>query len=242
LLRSIATGSRLRLCALTARFVEYMSRKTFSFGAVAAFAIANVVFSSANSAEAEVTEHSAAGALAAPAASASDEGIEIVPQLPVFVSREVIQPLPEAPAEPEQVAASLPALVAQIDTRRPLSEDMQCLAGAVYFEARGEPLTGQLAVAQVIINRADDPRFPASYCGVVTQPGQFSFMRGTRMPQIRESSAAWARARAIAEIAHNGLWQSEADDAVFFHARYVKPGWSERKQRLAQISTHIFYR
>jgi hypothetical protein len=220
-----------------------MSRKTFSFGAVAAFAIANVVFSSANSAEAEVTEHSAAGALAAPAASASDNGIEIVPQLPVFVSREVIQPLPQASAEPAPGgAASLPGLVAQIDTRRPLSEDMKCLAGAVYFEARGEPLAGQLAVAQVIINRTEDGRFARSYCGVVAQPGQFSFMRGSRMPQIREDSAAWARARAIAEIAHNGLWQSEADDAVFFHARYVKPGWSERKQRLAQINTHIFYR
>ena len=218
-----------------------MSRKTFSFGAVAAFAIANVVFSSANSAEAETVDTGAAPVIAAPAATA-EGGIEIVPQQPVFVSREVIQPLPAAPAGPQPMAASLPELVAQIDTRRPLSEDMKCLAGAVYFEARGEPLAGQLAVAQVIINRADDARFPASYCGVVAQPGQFSFMRGARMPQIRQDSAAWARARAIAEIAHQGLWQSEADDAVFFHARYVKPGWSERKQRLAQISTHIFYR
>lgn len=212
---------------------------------MAAFAIANVVFSSANSAEAEVTERPGAGVIAAPATTAED-GIEIVPQQPVFVSREVIQPLPdalsEAQAEPAPIAASLPELVQQISTQRPLSEDMQCLAGAVYFEARGEPLAGQLAVAQVIINRADDPRFPASYCGVVAQPGQFSFMRGSRMPKIRESSAAWTRARAIAEIAHKGLWQSEADDAVFFHARYVRPGWSERKQRLAQINTHIFYR
>jgi hypothetical protein len=223
-----------------------MSRKTFSFGAMAAFAIANVVFSSANSAEAETVDTGAAPVIAAPASEMTDdwadEGIEMVPDLPVFVSREVIQPLPEAPTEPEPIAASLPELVQQISTQRPLSEDMQCLAGAVYFEARGEPLAGQLAVAQVIINRADDPRFPASYCGVVAQPGQFSFMRGSRMPKIRENSAAWTRARAIAEIAHKGLWQSEADDAVFFHARYVRPGWSERKQRLAQINTHIFYR
>lgn len=215
-----------------------MSRKTFSFGAVAAFAIANVVFSSANSAEAETIAAGEAGMIAAPA----DEAIEIVPQQPVFVSREVIQPLADTTAAPAPVAASLAELVAQIDTSHPLSEEMQCLAGAVYFEARGEPLAGQLAVAQVIINRTEDGRFARSYCGVVAQPGQFSFMRGSRMPQIREGSAAWARARAIAEIAHQGLWQSEADDAVFFHARYVKPGWSERKQRLAQINTHIFYR
>lgn len=219
-----------------------MSRKTVSFGAMAAFVIANVIFSSANSAEAETVDALTAPVIAAPASDIADDGIEIVPDLPVFVSREVVQPLPETPSEPEPIATSLPALVQQIDTRRPLSEEMKCLAGAVYFESRGEPLAGQLAVAQVIINRTEDGRFPRSYCGVVAQPGQFSFIRNGRMPHIREHSAAWARARAIAEIAHKGLWQSEADDAVFFHARYVKPGWSQRKQRLAQISTHIFYR
>ncbi|MGY6637887.1 MAG: cell wall hydrolase [Erythrobacter sp.] len=215
-----------------------MSRKTFSFGAIAAFAIANVIFSSAHSAEAETLNAEAAPVIAAPA----DDGIEIVPDPPVFVSREVIQPLPETPAGPEPIASSLPELVQQIDTRRPLSEEMKCLAGAVYFESRGEPLSGQLAVAQVIINRADDPRFPASYCSVVHQAGQFSFIKKGRMPHIREHTAAWTRARAIAEIAHKGLWESEANEAVFFHARYVRPGWSQRKQRLAQINTHIFYR
>ena len=208
---------------------------------MAAFAIANVIFSSANSAEAETIAAAAPGVIAAPAVAA-DDGIEIVPDAPAFVSREVIQPLPEPAVQSEPTAASLAGLVAQIDTRSPLSEELKCLAGAVYFEARGEPLAGQLAVAQVIINRTEDGRFARSYCGVVAQPGQFSFMRGARMPHIRETSAAWARARAIAEIAHKGLWQSEAEDAVFFHARYVKPGWSARKQRLAQISTHIFYR
>lgn len=218
-----------------------MSRKTFSFGAMAAFAIANVIFSSANSAEAETVDSQAAQVIAAPV-EISEDGIEIVPDLPVFVSREVIQHLPEPASTSAPEAASLSELVQQIDTRRTLSEEMKCLAGAVYFESRGEPLAGQLAVAQVIINRTEDARFPASYCAVVAQPGQFSFIKNGRMPHIRENSSAWARARAIAEIAHQGLWQSEADDAVFFHARYVRPGWSQRKQRLAQISTHIFYR
>ncbi|MFN3990280.1 MAG: cell wall hydrolase [Erythrobacter sp.] len=218
-----------------------MSRKTFSFGAMAAFAIANVIFSSANSAEAETVDIKSAPVIASPLET-DEDGIEIVPHLPVFVSREVIQPLPEPATTSAPAAASLAELVQQIDTRRPLSEEMKCLAGAVYFESRGEPLAGQLAVAQVIINRTEDARFPASYCAVVMQPGQFSFIRNGRMPHIREHSPAWARARAIAQIAHQGLWQSEADDAVFFHARYVRPGWSQRKQRLAQISTHIFYR
>ncbi|ODT01067.1 MAG: hydrolase [Erythrobacter sp. SCN 62-14] len=218
-----------------------MSRKTFSFGAIAAFAIANVIFSSAHSAEAEVPEVLAAPMIAAPGIEAEDDGIEIVPD-PIFVSNEVVQPLPEPAAQPVAQAASLGELVQQVGAPKVLSEEMKCLAGAVYFESRGEPLSGQLAVAQVIINRADDPRFPASYCSVVTQPGQFSFIKKGRMPQIREHSAAWVRARAIAEIAHKGLWESEANEAVFFHARYVRPGWSQRKQRLAQINTHIFYR
>jgi len=172
------------------------------------------------------------------------DAVELVPEQPVtIVAEEVVQPLPEqTPAVVLTEAGSLSDLIAMIDTSAALSGDLRCLAGAVYFEARGEPLTGQLAVAQVIVNRSQDPRFPRSYCGVVAQPGQFSFMRGSRMPAIRTGSAAWTRAVAIAEIAHQGLWESEAGDAVFFHAKYVHPGWSARKTRLAQIDTHIFYR
>jgi spore germination cell wall hydrolase CwlJ-like protein len=59
---------------------------------------------------------------------------------------------------------------------------------------------------------------------------------------VRSGTAAWARAVAIAQIAHQGLWESEAGEAVFFHARHVRPQWSQRKTRLAQIDTHIFYR
>ena len=62
------------------------------------------------------------------------------------------------------------------------------------------------------------------------------------MPTVREGTAAWTRAVAIAQIAHHGMWESEAGNAVFFHARYVSPGWSRTKTRLAQIDTHIFYR
>jgi spore germination cell wall hydrolase CwlJ-like protein len=97
-------------------------------------------------------------------------------------------------------------------------------------------------VAQVVINRAEDRRFPTSYCGVVYQRAQFSFVKNGRMPKIRTHTAAWQRAKAIARIAHDGMWDSPAGDAVFFHANYVRPKWSYRKQRLAQIDTHIFYR
>jgi len=220
-----------------------MSRKTATIAAIAGLAFATTMFPGGH--DAAALAQAASEQLTAPAPV---EAPELVPQTIEFVAQEVVQPLPAsgpapAPATPTPTeAGSLHELVGMIDTAAPMSEEMRCLAGAVYFEARGEPLTGQLAVAQVIINRTEDGRFPRSYCGVVAQPGQFSFMRGRRMPAIREGSAAWERAVAVAHIADKGLWESEAGRAVFFHARYVKPGWTRSKTRLAQIDTHIFYR
>ncbi|KPP90662.1 cell wall hydrolase [Erythrobacter sp. HL-111] len=224
-----------------------MSRRTYSLSALAIAATASLSFSSADGAEAlaQATEGETPPADAQPAAPADDIA-EIVPQDTVFISEEVVQPLgPEAgTAETPDFppATSLHELVARIPADDRLGEEMACLAGAVYFESRGEPLAGQLAVAQVVINRAEDARFPASYCGVVYQRAQFSFVKNGRMPQIRTHTAAWQRAKAIARIAHDGMWESVAGDAVFFHANYVRPKWSYRKQRLAQIDTHIFYR
>ena len=162
--------------------------------------------------------------------------------VPVFVENEVVQPLPEQTDSPVSDAASLADLVARMPDRDSLSAEMECLAGAVYFESRGEPISGQLAVAQVVINRADSGLFPSDYCGVVVQRAQFSFVRGGAMPHIPRSSAAWKRAKAIARIAHEGLWQSEARDALYFHANYVNPSWRHSKQARATIDTHIFYR
>lgn len=215
-----------------------MSRKTATIAAIAGLAFATTMFPSG--------QHAAALAQAASeqfVAPAPIEASDLVPETITFVAEPVVQPL-AAPVTPEPLteAGSLRELVGMIDTAAPMSQQMRCLAGAVYFEARGEALAGQLAVAQVIINRTEDGRFPRSYCGVVAQPGQFSFMRGSRMPAVREGSGAWERAVAIAHIADKGLWESEAGGAVFFHARYVNPGWTRSKTRLAQIDTHIFYR
>ncbi len=221
-----------------------MSRKTYSLSAVAIVATASLSFSSADSAVAFAQD--VAAAAQAEVAESAEQSVEIVPQQPVFISEEVVQPLEEAVSEgekpPQTDASSLRELIGMIDNDAQLSEQMHCLAGAVYFESRGEPLDGQLAVAQVVINRSEDRRWPASYCGVVYQRAQFSFVRGGRMPNINTSSAAWKRAKAVAKIAHEGLWESRAADAVYFHADYVRPSWSRRKTRLAQIDTHIFYR
>ncbi|MXP10832.1 cell wall hydrolase [Altererythrobacter halimionae] len=166
------------------------------------------------------------------------------PTAPVaFVSNEVTQEIPADYEEEEAEvfdASSLGDLVAQQPHLTELSREMQCLAGAIYFESRGESLDGQLAVGRVIVGRAKSGRFPNSYCGVVYQRSQFSFVRGGRMPAIRYGSHAWKRAVAIAQIAHEGTWKSEVDGALFFHARYVNPRW--RLTRLAQVGNHVFYK
>ncbi|MBI1403958.1 MAG: cell wall hydrolase [Porphyrobacter sp.] len=222
-----------------------MKRKAFTSVALAAMAAATFTLPGVDGAAvlAQSAMASASEQLAPSGAAQEAPAAELVPETPVFVSEPVVQPLPEPSETPVLTeAGSLSELVGMVDTAAPMGEELRCLAGAVYFEARGEPLDGQLAVAQVIVNRAGDTRFPASYCGVVRQKGQFSFMRGQRMPKIRKGTAAWTRAVAIAEIADKGLWESEASDAVYFHAKYVRPAWSRRKTRLAQIDTHIFYR
>lgn len=215
-------------------------------------------FSSADSAEAFAQDSVDNGVVEPTDKAIQDEAIEIVPvdldaapaetsQSDVtFVSIPVVQSLDsdgavDALTSDVSAAASLGDLVQQVEVGE-MTDQMQCLAGAVYFESRGEPLHGQLAVAQVVINRSEDTRWPASYCGVVYQRAQFSFVKNGSMPRIRTSTGAWQRAKAIAQIAHDGLWSSEVGDAVYFHATYVRPKWSRRKERTAQIDTHIFYR
>lgn len=166
-------------------------------------------------------------------------------------SAEIVQPLPVEPVlvienaiEPEKVPAekpsSLAAMVADQDTDGSLSAEEQCMATAIYYESRAESLEGQHAVADVLINRAASGRFPRSVCGVVKQAGQFSFVRGGRMPNANRTSRDWRDAVAITRIALNARWDSAAPKALFFHARRVSPGW--RLTRVATVGNHVFYR
>jgi spore germination cell wall hydrolase CwlJ-like protein len=143
-----------------------------------------------------------------------------------------------APAVPAR-AASLADMVRATRHAEPENAQLRCLAAGIYFESNGESLAGQLAVAHVIINRARSGRFATSYCGVLTQRGQFSFVRGGVVPQPPRG-AAWARAVAIARIAEAEGWQNPAPGALFFHATHVSPGWN--RPRIARIDNHIFYR
>jgi spore germination cell wall hydrolase CwlJ-like protein len=131
------------------------------------------------------------------------------------------------------------ARLAAVDTA---GAEEDCLANAVYFEARGESLEGQLAVAEVVLNRARSGRYPATWCGVVTQHAQFSFVRGGVIPAANRSSEAWKRAVAIARIAQQGSNRMLAANVLWYHANYVSPSWGRRLARSSVIGAHIFYR
>ncbi|MBC2670046.1 cell wall hydrolase [Novosphingobium piscinae] len=171
--------------------------------------------------------------IAAPAAAAEPE---LLPLDPAYAA----DPAPlESPAHPAVSAQSLAQLVAA-QPAGDLPRELECLAGAIYFEAKSETLDGQLAVGRVIVNRARSGRFPASYCGVVFQRAQFSFVRGKAMPAVSHGSRAWRTAVAVARIAHEGSWQSAAEGALYFHAARVSPAWN--LTRIARVDSHIFYR
>lgn len=121
-----------------------------------------------------------------------------------------------------------------------LSKDMHCLAIAVYFESKGEPLEGQLAVAQVVLNRVASGRWANNVCGVVHQRGQFSFI-GDRHPDTPAEGPVWRTAQAIAVIAATNNWRDIVPNATYFHATRVAPGW-RGLERIAAVGNHVFYR
>jgi spore germination cell wall hydrolase CwlJ-like protein len=147
-----------------------------------------------------------------------------------------------APAVASQAAKPTPA---KAETR-PVRE-LDCLAQAVYYEARGETAEGQAAIAQVVLNRTHHAGFPKTVCGVVYQGAasdacQFSFACDGTMRRPKEI-AAWARARSVAARALNGgAVAPEVGQATHFHAANVNPGWGPSLLRVAQVGLHVFYR
>jgi spore germination cell wall hydrolase CwlJ-like protein len=167
---------------------------------------------------------------AAPGLNSGGDG-----QLPAVENSTVAAPAPV------QVSGDLSSMVAQLRGSDPGSRELECLAIGIYFESKSEPLAGQLAVGKVIANRAQSGgRFPSIYCGVLFQRGQFSFVRGHSLPSVPRSSKMWQTAVAVAKIVDQRLKDSAVGSAMFFHARYVSPGW--RLKRVASIGNHIFYR
>ena len=142
-------------------------------------------------------------------------------------------------------AAGSPA--APYVARESSSEDLRCLAEAVYYEARSEAEAGQRAVAQVVLNRVRHPAYPASICGVVyegsEQPTgcQFSFTCDGSRARMREKYA-WTEATRIAEDALSGYVFGPVGYATHYHTKAIAPEWFESLRRLGAVGEHIFYR
>ena len=117
-----------------------------------------------------------------------------------------------------------------------------CLALAIYFEARGEPIQGQEAVAEVVLNRASSPRYPDHVCDVVFQSRQFSFVNKNMTPAPDEDSHQWANAMRLAVSYMNGNAQRSLPRGVlWYHAQSVSPKWAESFREAATIGQHVFY-
>ncbi|NEX45537.1 cell wall hydrolase [Pseudotabrizicola algicola] len=165
---------------------------------------------------------------------------------------------PEAPAkkasataDAQQAEPAVPVLIRYEESfvaRQPAPQgdgQWQCLQQALYFEARGESLRGQFAVAEVILNRVDSRDYPNSVCGVVRQGGsngcQFSYVCDGNSDVMRDRAAADTAGR-IARIMLNGAPRGLTAGATHFHTRAVNPNWARQFPRTAAIGAHLFYR
>jgi spore germination cell wall hydrolase CwlJ-like protein len=128
--------------------------------------------------------------------------------------------------------------------------EMKCLATAIYFEARGEPQKGQLAVAQVVLNRLKNPAYPKSICGVVYQNKnmrnrcQFSFACDGIKDRITDAGS-WNQAQSLAKkvLADNRtLFLADVGTSTHYHANYVRPRWARHMKKMEKIGRHIFYK
>lgn len=123
--------------------------------------------------------------------------------------------------------------------------EWQCLTEALYFESRGESLHGQIAVAEVILNRVDSPLYPRTVCGVVKQRGgggcQFSYVCDGRADRMGDGVSR-DRAGRIARAMLDGAPRLLTEGATHFHTQNVRPSWSKRFAHTASIGAHVFYR
>lgn len=156
-----------------------------------------------------------------------DAPLNIIPKLGEGDHRWAAEPLPKASFSDEQ---------------------QQCLTAGIYFEARGEPVKGQAAVAQVILNRVKNPTYPDSICGVVYQNKnwrnrcQFSFACDHIKDAVRDRKR-WEVAQYVArETTEGRIWLKEVGSSTHYHATYVSPKWARSMKKVGRIGLHIFYR
>lgn len=149
-----------------------------------------------------------------------------------------------APVDLVQVEA------AQREARYKRAADLRCLAENVYFEARGEPLEGQLAVAEVTLNRTRSRHFPHTVCEVVHEArwdpvrrrlvAHFSW---TELGELSQPAGpAWEQAMTVAKAAYDDTYQPVVPGALFYHATRIQPAWAKTQRVITKIGKHIFYR
>jgi hypothetical protein len=165
--------------------------------------------------------------------------------LPPLVGGETVAPKGEVTGEDKRPMS--PAERLRLDEKARVKAE-KCLAEAVYFESRGEAALGQVAVAQVILNRVFSGKYPNTVCGVVYQNAhrrlacQFSFACDGIRDVVREPDM-WERAKKIsAEMLDGKLWLPEIGKATHYHATYVHPGWVSEMKKMHKLGVHIFYR
>jgi spore germination cell wall hydrolase CwlJ-like protein len=213
------------------------------FGVVVAAALGTCAFLSAG----ELRADTAPGAVGVGAFAkvASLGGVE---RQPLFGPRRAAPAIrtPGAGAAAEGEGSITGARLAEMP-RSTGNAQWRCLTEAIYFEARGEPVKGQAAVAEVILNRVDSPRWPDDVCGVVNQGTgrlhacQFSYTCDGH-PEAVTEPRAWERAGKIARLLLDGAPRQLTGEATHYHADYVSPRWARVYPRTAQVGTHIFYR
>lgn len=217
----------------------------FRAAAFAAFAFVSLSATPAAAAEGSVFDHGVVSTGVSPlglnsiAASSPAAPVTVAAAQTSVSAFQHMVGLADAPIPQGQ---SLEADVARLAAVETNGAEEDCLANAVYFEARGESLEGQLAVAEVVINRSRSGRYPATWCGVVTQRAQFSFVRAGVIPAADRNSSAWRRAVAVSRIAQRGTTRMLAPNVLWYHANYVSPSWGRRLSRSSVIGAHIFYR
>ena len=153
---------------------------------------------------------------------------------------EQIKPIAVTPVAP--VKPKFLQIVKTEDDVRYSKQDLFCMAKNIYHEAGSEPTLGKYAVAQVTINRMKSPQYKDTVCSVVFEPYQFSWANyhGRRWTTPRGEN--WQEAKRIArDVLENGKRIHGLDDALFYHATYVRPSWSRKFDRVTRIGLHIFY-
>jgi len=211
---------------------------------------------------------------AARASGSTTTGVGSTPTVPRATALSSTTPAPAeaipleiaaAPVSPEGLAASRrnttttttvtavpkdegrPSYASLIDPDN-LSREQRCLAEAVYFEARSEPVDGQAAVAQVVLNRVRSGLYPTSVCGVVYQNRhrkfacQFSFACEGKSLRITEQDSWQTAVRVARDVTYGQTYLSEVGASTHYHANYVRPFWAKRLKKMDVIGRHIFYK